>query len=114
MNGSLPSCAEQKDFGNGWVDRHADQGLRTMNKPCIKSGRPLTPLVTTFRSWPDPSGQPPDPERIERILGKLRLLWRRMPDWGLVWLIVNLASDSRASDTELELELDRLLELALG
>jgi len=38
-----------------------------------------------------------------------------VPDWSLAWLIVNLVPpDPRASDAEVELELDRLLNLDLG
>ena len=60
-------------------------------------------------------GQRPDPERRDRILGKLGHVWRRVPDWSLAWLMVNLVpTGPRASDTELELELDRLLNLAFG
>jgi len=64
---------------------------------------------------PDPPGAPPDPERRERILGKLGQVWARVPDWSLAWLIVNLVPPGPgASDAEIEFELDRLLNLDLG
>lgn len=60
-----------------------------------------------------PPGQPRDAERRDRILGKLGQLWARVPDWRLAWLIVNLVPPGPpASDTEVELDLDRLLMLA--
>jgi hypothetical protein len=72
-------------------------------------------LVSAPTSPPDPSGEPPDPERRDRILGKLGQLWRRVPDWHLGWLVVNLVPPGlKASDAEIELELDRLLNLDLG
>jgi hypothetical protein len=72
-------------------------------------------LMTAFPSLPVPPGEPPDPERIDRILGKLGPVWRRMPNWRLAWLIANLVpSGTKVSDAEIELELDRLLGLGLG
>ncbi len=60
----------------------------------------------------DTSGQPPDVERRDRILGKLGQVWGRVPDWRLAWLIVNIVPHGpKASDVEIELELDRLLLL---
>jgi hypothetical protein len=54
---------------------------------------------------------PTDRERIDRILGKLGLLWRRVPEWSLAWLVVNLAPPGpEASDAQIEVELDRLIE----
>ena len=38
----------------------------------------------------DPQEEPREPQRIDRILGKLGPAWRRVPDWELVWLVVNL------------------------
>jgi len=62
---------------------------------------------------PDPQQEPPDPERVDRILDKLGLVWRRVPDWRLAWLIGNLApAGFNASDARIELELDRLLGLS--
>jgi hypothetical protein len=64
---------------------------------------------------PDPPGRIPDLERSDRIVGKLGPVWRRVPDWSLAWLIVNLVpAGSKASDAEIEVELDRLLDLDLG
>jgi len=38
-----------------------------------------------------------------------------VPDWRLAWLIVNLVPAGRnASDAEIEVELDRLLDLDPG
>jgi hypothetical protein len=49
------------------------------------------------------------------MLGKLGQVWRRVPDWRLVWLIVNLVPTGlSASDAEIEIELDRLLNSHLG
>jgi hypothetical protein len=59
---------------------------------------------------PDHPRQAPDAERIARILGKLGHVWRRVPDWGLAWLIFNLAPPGpKASDAQIEIELDRLI-----
>jgi hypothetical protein len=63
---------------------------------------------------PDFQKEPPDLERVDRILRKLGPVWRRVPDWRLAWLIGNLVpTGPNASDAEVELELDRLLELTL-
>jgi hypothetical protein len=63
---------------------------------------------------PDPQGELPDLERSDRILGKLSPVWHRVPHWSLAWLIVNLApAGLKASDAEIEVELDRLVELDL-
>lgn len=52
---------------------------------------------------------------MDRILAKLGHVWRRVPDWRLAWLIVNLVPPGpKASDTAIELELDRLLNPDLG
>ena len=60
-------------------------------------------------------GEPPDPERIDRILGKLGPVWSLVPNWPLAWLIANLVpSSAKVSDAEIERELDRLLGLGLG
>jgi hypothetical protein len=49
------------------------------------------------------------------MLGKLVQVWLRVPDWPLAWLIVNLVPTGlRASDAEIEIELDRLLNADLG
>ncbi|MEA2532797.1 MAG: hypothetical protein QOJ93_608 [Actinomycetota bacterium] len=54
-------------------------------------------------------------ERRDRILDKLGPVWRRVPHWSLTWLIVNLVSTGlKASDAEIEVELDRLLDLYPG
>jgi hypothetical protein len=59
-------------------------------------------------------GQPADPERRERILGKLGQVWRSLPGWRLARLVDNLAPPGpEASDDELELALDRVLHLDL-
>ncbi|MEA2566037.1 MAG: hypothetical protein QOD49_1214 [Actinomycetota bacterium] len=64
---------------------------------------------------PDHPRQAPDAERVDRILAKLGHVWRRVPDWRLAWLIVNLVPPGpTASDTAIELELDRLLNPDLG
>jgi hypothetical protein len=64
---------------------------------------------------PDPPRELPDLERSDRILGKLGPVWRRVPDWSLAWLIVNLVpAGLMASDAEIEVELDRLLDLDPG
>jgi hypothetical protein len=64
---------------------------------------------------PDRPGELPDLEQSDRILGKLGPVWRRLPDWSLAWLIVNLVpAGLKASDVEIEVELDRLLDLDLG
>jgi hypothetical protein len=56
----------------------------------------------------------PDLERVDRILRKLGPVWHRVPDWRLGWLIVSLVpTGPNASDAEIELELDRLLDLTL-
>jgi hypothetical protein len=50
--------------------------------------------------------EPPDLERVDRILRKLGSVWRRVPDWHLAWLIVNLVySGPNATDAEIELQL---------
>src|SRR5260370_17946922 len=52
---------------------------------------------------------------MDRIIAKLGQVWCRVPYWCLAWLIVNLApAGPKASDTEIEAELDRLLALDLG
>jgi hypothetical protein len=57
----------------------------------------------------------PDAERTDRILAKLGQVWRRVPDWRLAWLIVNLVPPGpKASDADIELELDRLLDPGPG
>jgi hypothetical protein len=54
----------------------------------------------------------PDLERSDRILDKLGPVWRRVPDWSLARLIVNLVpAGPNASDAEIEVELDHLLDL---
>lgn len=64
---------------------------------------------------PDPPEEPPDPERRDRILKKLRDMWCRVPHWHLAWLIVSLVPlGAKASDAEIEIELDRLLNLDQG
>jgi len=64
---------------------------------------------------PDPPGELPDLERSDRILGKLGPVWRRIPDWSLARLIVNLVpAGLRASDAQIEAELDRLINLDPG
>jgi hypothetical protein len=64
---------------------------------------------------PGPPREAPDAERTDRILVKLGQVWRRVPDWRLAWLIVNLAPPGpRASDADIELELDRLLDPGPG
>jgi hypothetical protein len=63
----------------------------------------------------EPSRKPHDPGRRDRILGKLGQVWLRVPDWPLAWLVVNLVPTGlEASDAEVELELDRLLNAELG
>ena len=63
----------------------------------------------------DPPGELPDLERSKRILDKLGPVWRRVPDWSLAWLVVNLVpAGLKASDAEIEVELDRLLDLDPG
>lgn len=57
-----------------------------------------------------------DPERIDRIVGLLRDVWSKVPDWRLTQLVIN-ASDTRhdcgpvfyLEDDELERRLQRLL-----
>jgi hypothetical protein len=72
-------------------------------------------LMDAAASPPDPTERLPGLDRSDRILGKLGPVWRRVPDWTLAWLIVNLVpTGSKASDAELELELDRLLDVDLG
>jgi hypothetical protein len=59
---------------------------------------------------PDQPGEPLDPDRIDRILGRLGPVWRQLPNWPLSWLIVNLLPPgTKVSDAEIEKELDRLL-----
>ena len=71
-------------------------------------------LVSVAAQRPAPQQEPPDPERVDRILGKLGLVWRRVPDWHLAWLIGNLVpTGCNASDAKIEVELDRLLGLTL-
>lgn len=71
--------------------------------------------MTPPRRMLDPQEEPRDPQRIDRILGKLGPVWRRVPDWPLVWLVVNLVcSGAWASDAEIEIALDRLLEADPG
>ena len=71
-------------------------------------------LVSVATPQPDFQKEPPDLERVDRILRKLGPVWRRVPDWRLAWLIGNLVpTGPNASDAEVELELDRLLELTL-
>jgi hypothetical protein len=72
-------------------------------------------LVTTLPPRPYPPGEPTDPERIDRILGKLGPVWRQVPNWPLRWLIANLLPPgAKVSDAEIERELDRLLGRGLG
>jgi hypothetical protein len=71
--------------------------------------------VTALPPWPDPPGEPADPEHIDRILGKLARVWRLVPNWPLAWLIANLLPQgAKVSDAEIETELDRLLGRGLG
>jgi hypothetical protein len=73
------------------------------------------PFMSTVAPPPDPPGELPDLERSDRILDKLGPLWRRVPHWNLAWLIVNLVpAGLKASDAEIEVELDRLLDLNPG
>ena len=73
------------------------------------------PFVSAAAPPPDPPGKLPDLHRSDRILGKLGPVWRRVPDWSLAWLIVNLVpAGLKASDVEIEIELDRLLDLDPG
>jgi hypothetical protein len=68
--------------------------------------------VSVATPQPEFQKEPPDLERVERILRKLGPVWHRVPDWRLAWLIVNLVpAGPSASDAEIELELDRLLDL---
>ena len=47
---------------------------------------------------------------MDRIVDKLGDVWHRVPGWSLAWLIVNLvAAGPKATDAEIESELDRLL-----
>ena len=71
-------------------------------------------LVSVATPQPYSQQEPPDLERVNRILRKLGPVWHRVSDWRLAWLIVNLVpTGSNASDAEIELELDRLLGLTL-
>jgi hypothetical protein len=64
---------------------------------------------------PDPPSKLPELERRDRIFGKLGPVWRWVPDWSLAWLIVNFVpAGNKASDAEIEVELDRLLDLDPG
>jgi hypothetical protein len=64
---------------------------------------------------PRPSASGPDPDRTARILAKLGPVWRQVPDWSLAWLIANLVpAGLKVSDAEIEVELDRLLDLGPG
>jgi hypothetical protein len=70
--------------------------------------------VSVATAQPDFQKEPPDLERVDRILRKLGPVWRQVPYWRLSWLIVNLASTGpKASDADIELALDRLLDLTL-
>ena len=70
-------------------------------------------LVSVATPQPDSQKEPPDLERVDRILRKLGPVWHRVPGWRLAWLIVNLVpAGPSASDAEIELELDRLLDLS--
>lgn len=58
--------------------------------------------------------EPPDDERVDRVLTKLGRVWRQLPDWRLAWLIVNIVpTGPKASDAEIEHQLDNLLKLTL-
>jgi hypothetical protein len=71
--------------------------------------------VTALPPRPTPTGDSPDSERIDRILGKLGPVWRLVPNWQLAWLIANLVPlGAKVSDAEIERELDRLLGRGLG
>ena len=71
-------------------------------------------LVSVGPPQSDSHKEPPDPDRVDRILRKLGPVWRRVPDWRLAWLILNLVPTCpNASDAEIEHELDRLLDLTL-
>lgn len=54
-----------------------------------------------------------DPERIDRIINKLRALWHSSPDLRLGQLVANLAPGNsgnvQADDSEFEIEIDRVL-----
>jgi len=57
-----------------------------------------------------------DPARIDRIMGKMILLWRKYPDWRFGQLFENVAGCHRKGchfhmvDEDFEKELDRRLE----
>jgi len=71
-------------------------------------------LVSVATPQPYSQREVSDLERVNRILRKLGPVWHRVPDWRLAWLIVNLVpTGPNASDAEIELELDRLLDLTL-
>ena len=58
--------------------------------------------VSGAASGPHPLGALPDLARVDRILGKLASVWRRVPDWRLAWLIVSLVPPGPvASDAEI-------------
>jgi hypothetical protein len=81
------------------------------------ASRLLHPLpgMRLSRVCPSLPGELPDPDHIDRILGKLARVWCLMPNWQLAWLIANLVSPAaEVSDAEVERELDRLLGLPLG
>ncbi len=88
---------------------------QAMNQKKSKAAAQTLLPMTAPLPIPGPQEEPHDPRRIDRVLGKLGLVWRRVPDWQFVWLVVNLGrSGVSASDAEIEVALDRLLGADLG
>lgn len=51
-----------------------------------------------------------DPERIDKVLEKIKQLWKQVPDWRLGQLIVNLNKHSGFGNDAFYIEDDKLIE----
>lgn len=51
-----------------------------------------------------------DPERIDKVLEKIKQLWKQVPDWRLGQLIVNLSKHSGFGNDAFYIEDDKLIE----
>ena len=110
---SIPPPAAAADSGAPAISvRGGDLGGAQWHERAVDRQR--LALVSVATPQPDFQKEPPDPERVDRILRKLGLVWHRVSDCRLAWLIVYLVpTGPNASDAEIELELDRLLDLTL-
>ena len=110
---SIPRPAAAADSAASAISvRAANSGKAQRHDRMVDRQRPIFMRIAAPQS--DYPKESPDLERVNRILRKLGPMWHRVPGWRLAWLIVNLvATGPNASDAEIELELDRLLDLTL-